>query len=500
MKLIKVQFLLLTLFFEFQPAHTQMITQTYMGSDTLICQGNVRNGKRDSVWTYWDSEQRIARKMNYDKGKLSDTSYFFHHNGKIFGKENFSTGVYHYFFDNEKTMIQGSYDNTNGFRVTRYADSSLQSVGKMEAGKRIGEWFTVTKWKELLIEHYENGKKNGVVSKIDTDGNVLWEASFKEGKHQAPFVAYFPSTKQKVAERITETTDFAHFILYNVASKKVAELIFQEENAPMLVRTYYPNQLPRAEYYLLDTKYSEKIYEQDFSGTYLSEIDNWEEAELATTWERPRRKYLNYWREDGTKILVNKKGEIPEFMNLELFEPIDFLMPSELPSFTHLQMNETLSSMLHESYMMLSLASPEEKKLFYNKWKPKYDAMSLRTVYQVKNGYENGWATTYRKNGQEKSRQYYKKGKPNGKFYCFFKNKRLAAKGTYELLETPYFSTKMRVGKWTFYHANGAVAAKGKYKRVKSWETLEQSQGKKAGTWYYYDAEGNLLYKEENPK
>ncbi|MGL4364199.1 MAG: hypothetical protein ACRCSB_03220, partial [Bacteroidales bacterium] len=422
------------------------------------------------------------------------------HNGKVYGKENFSTGAYHYFFDNEKTMIQGNCREGNNLQVIRYADSSLQAVGNVEAGKRVGEWFTLTKWKELLIEQYNNGNKNGSAKKIDSDGKVLWEANYKEGKYQAPFIAYFPSTKQKAAEQITETTDFAHFILYNVASKKVAELIFQHENSPLLVRTYYSNQLPRAEYYLLTTKYSEKIYEQDFSGTFLREIDDWEEAELADIWTRPQRKYLNYWKEDGTKILANKKGEIPEFMNMELFESVDFLMPNELPTFANVPMNETLSAMLHESYTMLSLASPEEKKLFYDKWKPKYDVMGLRTIYHIRRGYENGWATTYRKNGQEKSRQYFKKGKPNGKFYCFYKNKRLAAKGKYVVLTTPYFSTKMRVGTWTFYHANGLVSAKGKYKRVKDWEMLGERQGKKVGTWQYYNAEGNLLYKEVNPK
>ena len=41
-----------------------------------------------------------------------------------------------------------------------------------------------------------------------------------------------------------------------------------------------------------------------------------------------------------------------------------------------------------------------------------------------------------------------------------------------------------KVSKWTYYHPNGEVKAKGKYK-----------DGEKDGNWEYYDEQGNRISK-----
>ncbi|MCC7508301.1 MAG: hypothetical protein IT464_02875 [Planctomycetes bacterium] len=108
----------------------------------------------------------------------------------------------------------------------------------------------------------------------------------------------------------------------------------------------------------------------------------------------------------------------------------------------------------------------------------------------------------------------YELGRKHGAFAFYYENGVLHRTGTFSSdmltgIGSEYYETgtlrrrgfykNSRVGEWTAYHPNGAIAWTGFYtddddaRRGLSWDEEELDGGKRCGIWQFYDEDGHLI-------
>jgi len=448
---------------------------------------------RDSVWTFYDESGKINRKFLYRNGKLTGKAQFFYYNGKIYAEEDFDKGDFAYYLTNGKKFLEGNYKKSGNI-VIRHEDSTIQMIGTIQGGKKEGNWISINRWKEIEIIPYKNGLANGAAKKIDEDGSVIWEANFQEGKHWGNFIEYNPASHRKIMERVMDNNVFAHFICYDNRGKKIREMLYETPESHQYVKLYYSDGSLQTEYALLNEIYSEDFYKQDHT---FWVYDSWmAESDFLYEWDRPERQYWQYWTIDGKQILHNGEGKVPEYLFSEMFEMIDAIPITESPD-NHDNLYSLSQAHEHKgkeipSFEQLNRSLQEKMDTFIAN-----GDLQVRTEYTIHKGRENGWACTFYKNGALKSKQFFKDGKPCGKYIVYYPNGALAAEGVQMLSDSEEITRKIRVKHWTFYHPNGKKAAEGKYRTSFSEEGNRAKSGEKMGLWKYYDTDGKKLYEEK---
>ncbi len=109
-------------------------------------EGELEQGKRQGVWTFYYRNGQIKAKVSYLNGELNLDCQWWRENGLPLQKGAFSSGVqigfWQRFYDNGQLWDEGHYDNT---------------------GKKIGEWHTYAKNGVLKTKKNHKEKNAGVL-------------------------------------------------------------------------------------------------------------------------------------------------------------------------------------------------------------------------------------------------------------------------------------------------------------------------------------------------
>lgn len=233
----------------------------YSESEQLLKEGTYNNGLFDETWLVYNAKGILVDSSNYLNGRLNDGYISYHENGKLFQKGQYRrdkqvgqwkiyndngfivasgefdngelTGLWQYYYENgepsheidyiDKTIskIMNAWDltgeqlvsNGNGNFKAFFDNTSISQEGKLEFGKRVGEWKTyfpdgklkevgdymlgVFHLKSAWNQEEEQMVKNGIgeyVSYFDSSSYIYEKGLFKNGLKNGYWEIRYPNT------------------------------------------------------------------------------------------------------------------------------------------------------------------------------------------------------------------------------------------------------------------------------------------------------------------
>ncbi len=141
------------------------------GEEILAAKGLYRNKKRDSIWTFYDREQNVIARENYEQGKKQGVSEKYHDNGKLAEVFHFQNdvknGSWKQFYESGAKMATGQYkDGQLEGEVTYYYSSGKpRSRGNYHKGLMDGTWYFFGD--QLKLERKEIWKRGRLIEEKD---------------------------------------------------------------------------------------------------------------------------------------------------------------------------------------------------------------------------------------------------------------------------------------------------------------------------------------------
>ncbi|MCL3781641.1 toxin-antitoxin system YwqK family antitoxin [Prolixibacteraceae bacterium JC049] len=120
-------------------------TKLYNPNGQLFAEGNFKDNKRDSVWSYY-FEDRKTEKISYKKGMKSGGYIVFHENGELKIKAHFVndslSGNYYRYYPSGARKCGFKYINgkRNGLCMTWYENGEVELSGGYINSRRHGDW------------------------------------------------------------------------------------------------------------------------------------------------------------------------------------------------------------------------------------------------------------------------------------------------------------------------------------------------------------------------
>lgn len=136
--------------------------------------GRYEYGKKVGEWTFWDKQGQVRKQGSYDKDKQEGRWQKFRSDGSLEWIECYQNGLAHgeweAYRENGKTVLwRRSY----------------------RAGERHGTWTNFYPDESPhTLETYVDGELNGTARSWDTQGNVIGEGEFRNGKRHGRFRTY----------------------------------------------------------------------------------------------------------------------------------------------------------------------------------------------------------------------------------------------------------------------------------------------------------------------
>lgn len=178
--------------------------KTFHINGNLKSIGKWENGKLDSLWCFYNEEEKIIQKINYSKGKKNgyDIVYEIVNGRPLVQRKTL-------YINNLKENLEYYYKDSNLIRVNRYYKNILNSNsieflnnkaskvysyqnGRLieqfnvnrfnENGKKEGIWIEYNK--RFIItkkETYRNGLLDGELKKYDQNGSLVFSNQYKKG-------------------------------------------------------------------------------------------------------------------------------------------------------------------------------------------------------------------------------------------------------------------------------------------------------------------------------
>ncbi len=221
------------------------VKEVFQVIDTI---NNIRNGTYASYFLNGNTESRGAFKNNNTVGLWE----FFYESGNIKMRgemvNNTNAGHWVFFYENGKKSMEGVMNGPvrEGHWVYYYENGAIKEEGVYLLGKRHGIWKTYyedgilksegefTEDYGLVTEYHHSGKIAGQGPRLgprktgrwryysETDGTLLSEGDYREGRKTGEWTTYYPSGKVASCGTYTEDEPNGVWIYYhpngNVAS------------------------------------------------------------------------------------------------------------------------------------------------------------------------------------------------------------------------------------------------------------------------------------------
>lgn len=389
----------------------------------------------------------------------------------------------------EEWIIAFEEEEAKKIKKEFYDNGQLKSIGKVEDGKRIGEW--------------KGYNVNGVL--VETvnykpDGSWTITMFYENGQIKSIFRFNSEKLQEGVQEEYYENGQLRRKGSY---SEYYSELLKQNQSVRTGEwRSYHENGK-----LWIESNYNDK---GQFIGEHKVYHSNGQIAEVGmfgfydSGHLTGKTELWKYYHENGQiKSIVNYsnpdriEGEVEEYYENGKIKSVALYEDGKRISFRE----------YYESGHLALTILPEDE----GTWKYYYENGNLKEVghyithAEYKNGewksyYDNGqlakienyyvdkldgdWISYYR-NGQIKEEGKYENGGRDGRWEVFYENGQLKEKGRYKSVSAEYSymeNNSYKDSRWTYYHPNGEVKAKGKYEK-----------GEKIGSWDYYDEQGNRI-------
>lgn len=177
--------------------------------------GKFEDGEKLGLWYFFHNNGNIQSKATYnDEGKLNDSVFTFHPNGKkesIYKAKNGLTDgdLITYYNNGElKSHLRFKMDSLDGEQREYRYNGALEEVSSFSNGKRHGLDQKYNEGEMLASdEMYRNGKRDGRMIYYYHDKKISVEMDYKNGKADGKYVAYHKNGK--VRKRGQYTNDIA---------------------------------------------------------------------------------------------------------------------------------------------------------------------------------------------------------------------------------------------------------------------------------------------------
>lgn len=386
---------------------------------------------------------------------------------------------------------QIAFEEEEAKKIKReYHDNGqLKSIGKVEDGKRTGEWKGYNS-NGILVESV-NYKPSGdfTITRYYENGQVKRIDRFNAENQTIGIQEEYYENGQ-LRKKGLYSKYYSELLKQN-QSVRTGEWKSYHENGKLWIVSNYNDKgqfIGEHKVYHSNGQIAEEgIYELYDSGHVTGKAGMWK-----------------YYHENGqVKSIENyskpgrKEGEVEEFYENGKIKSVAKYEDGKRISFRE----------YYESGQLSLTVLPEDEgkwKYFYRNGKLKeVGAFVELTKYKQgewKSYHENGqlakeeiyyvdkldgdWISYY-SNGQVKEKGEYVKGGRDGRWEAFYENGQLKEKGRYKSIAAEYsylVNESFKDSRWTYFHPNGEVKAKGKYE-----------EGEKVGKWDYYDEQGNRI-------
>ena len=175
----------------------------------LVGNGAYNEGRKNGVFSFYDSEGRVKEEKSYKEGKLDGAHRTYYTTGKLEREVNYRNG--------KQDGKELSYDS----------DGTLRKDHNYKEGKQVGKQFTFMKGTYELHEteyyneyglkdgdyssiftfglphvlgHYKNGQKDGQWTEIAESGDTLVIETYANGKEEGLHVSYDRNTGARKRE------------------------------------------------------------------------------------------------------------------------------------------------------------------------------------------------------------------------------------------------------------------------------------------------------------
>lgn len=194
-------------------------SEVFYPNGHLMAKGNFIDQKKDSIWTYLDSDGWLSLREGYKEGQKSGLSISYYPDASIAVEQNFNNdlenGKFTQYYPNGNKEAEGNYlsGNYNGDYTYYYESGKKMHYGEFINGKRNGMWIFYNNNGSLrTVIHYKMGivvkedPKNGEFIVYYDTGLPKSIYNYKKGKLDGAFVEYYMLGEKVLVAREKENS------------------------------------------------------------------------------------------------------------------------------------------------------------------------------------------------------------------------------------------------------------------------------------------------------
>jgi len=391
----------------------EVIAEKHYDDGTLWGVGNTSDDLKIGKWYFFHNNGTLQSIATYDKeGKLSDSVFTFHKNGKTesvyIAKNGLANGKYTSYYDNGELRNEYIYlkDSLDGEQRDYKYNGAIDEISNFSNGKRHGldQKFGVAGMLNYQ-ENYRNGKLEGKKTYYYHNKQVKSEYNYKNGKAEGDFILYHKNGKVKKKGQYTN----------DIAVGKWEE--------------FYSNGTPQGYFYL-----NEKGLNIDSSVTFYPN------GKIETVLHFNKKGKIH-----GTEVTYNSKGKVWYIFNYK---------NGVVKSYSYYDLEGKL---VHQGKTAIENYTEDGK--IYSKGEHKKGHRVGRWEFFYPNG-ETKEVCTYDEfgnlndldeefyaSGELQSKTYYRAGNRVGEYTAYHENGKLKSKG--------FYVKDVARGEWNWWYSNG---------------------------------------------
>ncbi|MDA0972319.1 MAG: hypothetical protein O2867_01165 [Bacteroidetes bacterium] len=203
----------------YRPGGKDVFSITYYPAGGKMGEGKYISQAKDSVWNYYDEEQRLTSTEDWVNGKKSGVERVYFPTGilaeELYWKEDLRHGPWNQFFEDGKPYLKGNFVNDvyDGEMTFYFPNGKKEIYGKCVNGMREGTWWYYNKdgsvRNQMLYRRGEvekEKKENGTFYEYGPDNIILSEVTYKNGVKEGPFAYYYDDASFELVEEVDPRT------------------------------------------------------------------------------------------------------------------------------------------------------------------------------------------------------------------------------------------------------------------------------------------------------
>ena len=490
------------------------IEKNYYSTGILMNQITYANSEVTGPAKYYNAIGIVEHEFNYDNENISGDFKKYYDNGQVAEEVQFvdskRSGSSKEYYKNgqKKSESTYSYGELDGSLTTWYSDGTLRSEAEYKDGVLINtrkDYFQNGKL-ESEESYDENGKKTGVYSEYDKEGNLNLQLEFKKGDLIAYKVFHRDGSIIKEAKK-----QKGNFLFEN----------FYSDGTQKAIGSYIPGDEGKDGVWKFYDKNGAISSESSYAGgeQYGQEIDYYSSGKKRATTKYKNGKanglYVEYYAngqvaEQGYYLDNQKEGVWMTYRNNGTVKAENFYVENERngPQKYYsvngkLDIVDYLNDGTHEGFEVFDTNETPISKVMFTGDSTMYTVLfqtgeKLREFHKKGKVY-HGLSTNYYTSGQISSQGNYFNNSSEGTWTYYHENGKVSSKGEYE--------NDHKQGEWNYYYDNGTKSRTETYKNgqlhgLKTWyhdngkKDIERTYeyGQSHGLSYYYDREGSLQH------